>query len=120
MTANPSYFDLLANHSTHASSITLEYQDLPKNRRVSGNSKVGQAVLIRIGELEIGIWEITPGISTDIESDEFFVVIDGEGTVTFSDGSPDLILHPGTIARLKAGSATTWTVKRAIRKIYFA
>ena len=67
----------------------------------------------------VGIWELTPGTVTDVESDEVFVVLAGRGTVTFSDGSA-IALRPGTVARLRAGDATVWEVTETVRKVYLA
>ena len=120
MTTPDDFVELLANRGVSASSVALQYENMPAMRRVSGYPRVGRAVLAQVGDLEIGVWEITPSISTDIESDEIFVVLSGEGSVRFADGSPELALSPGTVGRLKQGTATTWTIERTLRKIYIA
>lgn len=67
--------------------------------------------------LEIGIWEITPGVVTDTEVDEIFVVLSGRGSVTFTDGEV-LALAPGAVVRLRTGERTIWAVTETIRKLY--
>jgi len=120
MTSAPSAFELLANHCVDAGAMTLDYQDLPPERRIAGAPRVGTAVLGQAGDRTVGVWEIEPSVSSDVEVDEFFVVLKGEAVVSFADGSPDLALRPGTVARLAAGAATTWAVTETLRKIYIA
>lgn len=68
---------------------------------------------------EVGVWELTPGTVTDVETDEVFVVLAGAGSVTFADGS-SIELAPGVVVRLRAGDATTWVVTETLRKVYVA
>lgn len=111
-------FVLLANHCVAASQLALDYQPLPPEKIVTGTPRVGTAELGRLGDCCIGIWELTPSVSTDVEADEFFIVLSGAATVTFADGTPSLQLHAGSVGRLRAGTATTWTVTETLRKIY--
>lgn len=71
------------------------------------------------GAGQIGVWELTPGTVTDVESDEVFVVVAGRGTVTFSDGSA-IHLRPGAVVRLVDGDRTTWEITETLRKVYVA
>lgn len=64
----------------------------------------------------IGVWEHTPGVSTDVEADEVFVVLSGRGTLAHAGGV--LELGPGTIGRLSAGTETVWTITETLRKAY--
>jgi uncharacterized cupin superfamily protein len=112
--------ELLSNRCVDALTANLVYEDLPAIRRVVGYPRVGKATLGQIGDREIGIWEISPSTSTDIEVDEFFIVLQGEATVRFADRSPDMVLRPGTVGLLAGGAATTWSVTRTLRKIYIA
>jgi len=109
---------LLANHGIDAATVVLEYRDLPAAQVVSGHARVGTATLGGLGDCVVGVWEISPSVSTDVEADEFFLVLSGAATVAFADGSPCLQLKAGTVARLAAGAATTWTVTQTLRKIY--
>lgn len=97
--------------------LTLSAQ--PAEQVVSGEPLTGSVELTALGGLEIGVWEMTPGVATDVEADEVFVVLSGEGTVTFEDGEV-IELRPGTVVRLSAGEATVWEVTSTLRKLYLA
>jgi uncharacterized cupin superfamily protein len=71
----------------------------------------------RLGEAEVGVWEIDPGTAEDVEADEIFVVLGGSGTVRFDDGE-QIALRPGTVVRLREGEHTVWTITERLRKIY--
>ena len=69
----------------------------------------------------IGVWEHTPGTSTDVEVDEVFVVLSGSATVSFEEPAlPAIELRPGSIVQLTAGMRTVWTVRETLRKVYIA
>jgi uncharacterized cupin superfamily protein len=86
---------------------------------VAGSPRASSRALDRIGETEVGVWQLTEGTVTDTEADEVFVVVAGRGTVAFPDGS-EIELRPGTAVRLHAGDRTVWTVRETLRKIYIA
>ena len=67
----------------------------------------------------VGLWELTAGTVTDVETDEVFVVLSGRGTLTFPDGSA-IALRPGAIVHLRAGDETVWEVTETLRKVYVA
>ena len=100
-----------------AAAITSEL--LPSGQTVSGSPSAGALKLVA-GETEIGIWEHSPGTSTDVEADEVFVVLSGRGTVEFIESGDVLQLVPGVVARFEAGTATRWTITETLRKIYIA
>ena len=52
-----------------------------------------------------------------MEKDEAFVVLAGEGTVTFADGEV-VDLAPGSLVRLHAGESTVWQIRSTLRKVY--
>jgi uncharacterized cupin superfamily protein len=66
-----------------------------------------------------GVWEIEPGVATDVEVDETFVVVSGRATVEI-EGGPTLELAPGTVGVLHAGDRTVWRVSETLRKVYVA
>ncbi len=109
---------LLANHAVAAATVVLDHDDVPPAQVVAGAPRVGSAELGMLGDNRIGVWEHSPGTSTDVEADEFFVVLSGAATVAFDDGTASLQLRAGTVGRLAAGTATTWTVTETLRKIY--
>ena len=67
--------------------------------------------------LEVGLWEMVPGVAEDTEVDEVCVMLAGRGTVRFEDGE-EIDLAPGVAVRLRAGERTTWTVTETLRKVY--
>ncbi len=84
---------------------------------VSGEPRVGGADLPAPPGLAAGVWEHSPGVSTDVEVDEVFVVLSGSATVEV-DGGPTLQLGPGTVGVLPAGARTVWTVHATLRKVW--
>lgn len=65
----------------------------------------------------IGIWQHGPGVSTDVEADEVFVVLAGRATIEFDD-HPTIECGPGDLVMLPAGVSTRWTVHETLRKVY--
>lgn len=114
--------DALLGGATNAVSLPLQYEDLPEGKVVSGSARprVGFAMLGQLGDCALGVWEISPSTSTDVEIEEVFVVLFGEARVSFADGTPDLELKAGTVGRLQRGARTTWNVTRTLRKLFVA
>lgn len=110
---------LLANCCIDAAALPLNYSVLPAAQAMSGRPLVGTAKLGKMGDRTMGVWELSPSVSTDVEVDEYFIVLSGAATVTFADGSPPLQLQAGSFGRFAAGTATTWTVTETLRKVYF-
>ena len=109
---------LLLNHAVQASTLPLDLQDLAAQKTLSGTPRVGTAVLGQLGDCTVGVWEMSPSVTTDVEVNEFFIVLSGRGKVSFADGSPDMQLQPGSVGHLKEGAQTTWTITDTLRKIY--
>ncbi|MEE6165240.1 cupin domain-containing protein [Mycolicibacterium sp. 120322] len=103
-----------------AARLTLDHTPLPQESVVTGSPTTAYRDLTSLSDVTIGVWEHTPGVSRDVESDEVFVVLSGDATVSFDDGSPTIDLHPGSVVRLHAGQRTTWTVRETLRKVYVA
>ena len=107
---------------TDAATLPIPLEPLPVAQLVAGSPRAGFIELTAaIGGVEIGVWEHTPGTSTDVETDEVFVVLSGTATVSFEEPGMDAIeLRTGSVARLAAGMRTTWTVHETLRKVYIA
>ncbi|MBX5443031.1 MAG: DUF861 domain-containing protein [Solirubrobacteraceae bacterium] len=107
------------SHAIDAATVALEPWPLPEEAIVAGRPEVRGRVLRESadGRVEHGVWEHTPGTSTDTEADEVFVVLSGRATVEV-EGGPTLELAPGTVGFLRAGDRTTWTVHETLRKVY--
>ena len=84
---------------------------------ISGEPRTSSLVLHEGDGIERGIWEITPGVVTDVEADELFVVLSGRATIEFQDG-PTLEVGPGDVVVLPEGAVTRWTVHETLRKVY--
>lgn len=97
----------------------LEPEPLDPAQIVSGSPEVTGKVVWESedGRRIRGIWQITPGVVTDTEADEMFVVISGSATIEIENG-PTLAVGPGDLAVLREGDRTTWTVHETLRKAY--
>lgn len=98
---------------------SLEHEPVVPADVVAGEPSSAATGLGVVGTTEVGLWEITEGTVRDVETDEIFVVLSGEGSVTFEDGSV-LDLAPGTVARLHEGERTEWEIRSPLRKVYVA
>ncbi|MEV7323350.1 cupin domain-containing protein [Streptomyces sp. NPDC093970] len=103
----------------HIPDAVLEPEPLDPAQIVSGTPEVTGKVVWESpdGRQVRGIWQITPGVVTDTEADELFVVVSGSATVEV-EGGPTLTVGPGDMAVLRAGDRTTWTVHETLRKAY--
>jgi uncharacterized cupin superfamily protein len=108
-----------------AAALPLTREPYDPAQVVAGAPETGLQPLGTLGDLEVGIWEMTPGTATDTEADEVFVVLSGRATLRF-DSVPDAAppapveLRPGVVVRLAAGMRTTWIVHETLRKVYLA
>ncbi|MFB7949067.1 cupin domain-containing protein [Kitasatospora phosalacinea] len=110
---------MINSFALHVPDAELEPEPLDPEQIVSGTPEVTGKVVRESadGRRVHGIWQITPGVVTDTEADEVFVVLSGRATVEFQDG-PVLELGPGDLAVLREGDRTTWTVHETLRKVY--
>ena len=114
----PDCSPLPPDSAVDATRVELPLNELPAAQVVDGRPRSGAVELGTLGGCAVGVWEITPGVSTDVEADELFVVLSGRAVVEFDDGSAALHLQPGSVARLRGGSRTKWTVSETLRKVY--
>lgn len=105
--------------SAAAGSHPLEPGTLDPADVVSGEPRTASTELAALDGTSVGVWEITVGTVRDTEIDEVFVVLSGDATVRFDDGST-LELGPGVAVRLYAGDRTVWEVRETLRKVYVA
>ncbi|MFF9408377.1 cupin domain-containing protein [Streptomyces anandii] len=103
----------------HVPDAELVPEPLDPRQIVSGTPEVTGKVVWESadGRQARGIWQITPGVVTDTEADEVFVVVSGSATVEIEGGST-LRVGPGDMAVLREGDRTTWTVHETLRKVY--
>lgn len=102
-----------------ARELELSYEPVEPSQRVEGNPQTGLWEAEPDGQW--GVWEMTPGAMSDVEVDEYFVVISGSGTLERTiGGEPEVVeLSPGVVCRLNAGEDTIWRVSEALRKVYW-
>jgi len=105
----------------HVADAVLEPAEVDPAQVVAGTPRISELVLSEStdGRVVRGIWEMTPGVVTDTEVDELFVVVSGRATVEFEDGAV-LEVGPGDVAVLTEGAKTRWTVDDTLRKVYQA
>ena len=103
-----------------ATALSLDLEPVDAADVVAGSPLAGSRSLVTSPAFTIGVWEITPGVVTDTEVDETFVVLTGEATVEFEGSGRILQLAPGVVGQLAAGDRTTWRVTSTLRKVYVA
>ncbi|MFI2436338.1 cupin domain-containing protein [Streptomyces sp. NPDC018693] len=103
----------------HIADAELEPEPLDPAQILSGPPEVTGKVVGESadGSQVRGVWQITPGVVTDTEVDELFVVSSGSAIIQVEDG-PTFTVGPGDLAVLRAGDRTTWTVRETLRKAY--
>lgn len=106
------------NSSLSAADLALTHEPVDAAQSVTGSPTTGAAIVTEFDGLEIGVWETSVGVMTDVEADEVFVVLSGAATVEFDDGTTALTLRAGDVVRLAAGTPTVWTVTETLRKVY--
>lgn len=106
------------NTSVRAAALDLDHSPVPADQSLRGTPTTAAVTVGGFSGLEVGVWEMTPGVMSDVEADEVFVVLSGSATVEFADDSPPLHLGAGDVVRLGAGAQTVWTVSETLRKVY--
>lgn len=107
--------DLTPDSALSLHSVALEEIDAGPGAPATGLRELG-----RFGGVELGVWEMAPGVAFDTEAQEVFVVLGGRGTIEFLDSGVSLPIAPGDMVRLAAGSRTRWTITETLRKLYLA
>lgn len=112
---------LVPGQGTDAAALAVAFAPVASEQVVEGTPRTRYVDLDETPERTIGVWEHTPGVSTDVEADEVFVVLAGDATLAFDDPAlPPIELVPGVVVRLAEGMRTTWTVRETLRKVYLA
>ncbi|MBB2915032.1 hypothetical protein FHS43_006347 [Streptosporangium becharense] len=86
---------------------------------VSGDPRTAEHVLHESPEVEVGVWEVTPGVfdSRKAGCSEIMHFLSGEGRLDHADGTHSDI-RPGVTVILPEGWTGRWTVTSTVRKIY--
>lgn len=100
--------------------LAMPHMPVGDDQVLEGSPAAGAIALGSYAGREVGVWEHTPGTSTDVEADELFIVLSGRATVTFVDEERVVHLRPGSVMQLFAGQRTQWAVTETLRKVYMA
>lgn len=112
---------LAAGSAVDAVALPLTHDVVPADEVVSGAPTTASHALVTHGEVEVGVWEMTPGTASDVESDEVFVVLAGHARIEFVEPElPTIEVGAGAVVRLAEGQRTVWTVTETLRKVYIA
>ena len=102
-----------------AGELTIVHELLPADEVIDGAPTAGIHELGTFSGVDLGVWEMSPGVATDIEADEVFIVLSGRARIDFTEPAlPPVEVGPGSIVRLTQGMRTTWTVTETLRKVY--
>ena len=96
---------------------TLRHTLASPDKNRSGDVTTAVEAFATEGDMEVGVWEHSVGVSTDVEVEEVFVVLSGRGTVTCDSGGR-IDLAPGVVGLLPMGAQTRWTVTEPLRKVW--
>jgi uncharacterized cupin superfamily protein len=119
MTNDESSSDLPAGRVLDTGAFDIPLEPIAADDLVEGRPASGFVDLAELSSATVGLWEITPGTVTDVESDELFVVLSGRAELEI-DGQLPLQLEPGSLVRLTEGMTSRWTVHETLRKLYIA
>lgn len=110
---------LIPSFALHVSDVDLTPDPIDPAQIVSGAPEITSTVLWESadGARTHGIWQITPGVVSDVEAEELFVVLSGRATVEIENG-PTLELSAGDVGVLRGGERTIWTIHETLRKVY--
>jgi hypothetical protein len=61
------------NSVVHAATVDLEHEPVPAEQSVRGEPTTGANAIDEFGGLEVGVWEMTPGVTNDVETEQVFV-----------------------------------------------
>lgn len=105
-----------------ASSADLVMEPAPAEQVISGEPMTGFIELGMWGGKEVGVWEMSTGVMSDVEVDEVCIILSGSGSVQRTIGSTTVHqdLKPGAVFELHEGEETIWTVNKSVRKIYLS
>lgn len=109
---------LLTSHLLDIGNAELSASAAP-TRVVSGAPTCRELVIVDNGVVEIGVWEVTPGVFDSVKNDvgEVIHFVSGAGRIEHSDGSISPIA-PGVVVELQPGWSGRWHVEETTRKLY--
>lgn len=96
----------------------LEPEQLEPDQVILGQPQVSSLVLYRGEGGEAGLWQITPGVVTDVEAEESFLVIEGRAIIEYADGRA-FTVGPGDTHHFEGGEEATWKVEKTLLKAWW-
>lgn len=108
-----------------AAALQLTHEPVPDTQQLSQlRTTTALHEVGALGGTEVGIWEMSLGAMSDVEADEYFVVLSGTGTLkvlaTAGFQAQEVELFPGALVRLFAGMHTEWQITSTLRKVYLS
>lgn len=100
-----------------ARAVELTPDPVEPDAIVSGDPVATSAEVARWSDgSENGVWRVEPGVFTDVEVEETFVVLAGRATIEHEGSVYEL--GPGSVCVFGEGAETTWTVTETLLKAY--
>lgn len=108
----------IPNHLLDIADAELSPSAAPA-RILSGKPTCRERVILDTGALEVGIWEVTPGVFDSVKNDvgEVIHFVSGAGRIEHADGNVSPIA-PGVVIALQPGWSGRWHVDQTARKLY--
>jgi uncharacterized cupin superfamily protein len=103
-----------------ALALAVPLEPVAPEQIVAGSPSTGFVELGAYGQAEFGVWEMTPGAMSDVETDEIFIVLSGAARIDFTATGESVHIGPSFVGRFDQGTATVWTVTETLRKVYLA
>ncbi len=105
-----------------ALALAIPTEHVPADQVTDGSPGTGSIPLTEWDDRDVGVWVMTPGSMTDVETDEVCIIIAGAGVVhrTLNGVRVEQPLIAGTVLQLHSGEETLWIVTETIRKVYLA
>jgi uncharacterized cupin superfamily protein len=111
-----------ATFMADALAIAIPTDPVPAEQVTEGHPETGSVPLTEWDDRDVGVWVMTPGAMTDVETDEICIIIAGVGVVhrTLNGVRVEQALTPGAVFQLLDDEETVWVVSETVRKIYLA
>ena len=105
-----------------ALALIIPTEPVPDDQVTDGSPETGSIPLTEWDGRDVGVWVMTPGSMTDVETDEICIIIAGAGVVrrTINGARVEQELRPGAVFQLLDEEETLWVVTETVRKIYLA
>jgi uncharacterized cupin superfamily protein len=103
--------------SFDAFAVSVNHEPMAAEAALTDGVSTAIAELTKDVGLEVGIWEHSVGNSHASYGSEVFVILEGRGRITDTNGGV-IELKPGVVGVLHEGDDTTWEITEKIRKVW--